>query len=133
VRTYENVARQRKSQERRSYEHKKTIYSKVVVSATESTIISEGRLTFFGDRLKDTILSKIRRADGGGWCSSARIPTGYAGTGESCVCAIHDALDYAQINPGQIDYINAHASSTQLNDANEAFCKKKSLAIEQKN
>ena len=46
-------------------------------------------------------------------------------TGESCVRAIRDALDYAQLNADQIDYINAHASSTQLNDANEAFCIRK--------
>jgi 3-oxoacyl-[acyl-carrier-protein] synthase II len=43
-------------------------------------------------------------------------------TSESCIRAIRDALKYAQINPEQVDYINAHASSTQLNDANEALC-----------
>jgi 3-oxoacyl-[acyl-carrier-protein] synthase II len=43
-------------------------------------------------------------------------------TGKSCIRAIRDALESAKINPEQIDYINAHASSTQLNDANEAFC-----------
>jgi 3-oxoacyl-[acyl-carrier-protein] synthase II len=46
-------------------------------------------------------------------------------SGDSCVRAIRDALDCARINPDQIDYINAHASSTQLNDANEAFCIRK--------
>jgi 3-oxoacyl-[acyl-carrier-protein] synthase II len=46
-------------------------------------------------------------------------------TGDSCVRAIRDALDYARLNVDQIDYINAHASSTQLNDANEAFCIRK--------
>jgi 3-oxoacyl-[acyl-carrier-protein] synthase II len=46
-------------------------------------------------------------------------------TGESCVRAMHDALDYARLSADQIDYINAHASSTQLNDANEAFCIRK--------
>jgi 3-oxoacyl-[acyl-carrier-protein] synthase II len=46
-------------------------------------------------------------------------------TGESCVRAIRDALNHAQLNADQIDYINAHASSTQLNDANEAFCIRK--------
>jgi 3-oxoacyl-[acyl-carrier-protein] synthase II len=43
-------------------------------------------------------------------------------TGDSCIRAIRDALEFAQINAEQIDYINAHASSTQLNDANEALC-----------
>ena len=43
-------------------------------------------------------------------------------TGDSCIRAIRDALEYAQINAEQVDYINAHASSTQLNDANEALC-----------
>jgi 3-oxoacyl-[acyl-carrier-protein] synthase II len=46
-------------------------------------------------------------------------------TGESCVRAMRDALAYAGIGPEQIDYINAHASSTQLNDSNEAFCIRK--------
>jgi 3-oxoacyl-[acyl-carrier-protein] synthase II len=38
---------------------------------------------------------------------------------------MEDALSAAQINPDQIDYISAHASSTQLNDANECACVKK--------
>jgi 3-oxoacyl-[acyl-carrier-protein] synthase II len=46
-------------------------------------------------------------------------------TGDSCVRAIRDALNYARLNTDQIDYINAHASSTQLNDSNEAFCIRK--------
>ena len=43
-------------------------------------------------------------------------------TGDSCTRAICDALNFAQVNAERIDYINAHASSTQLNDANEALC-----------
>jgi 3-oxoacyl-[acyl-carrier-protein] synthase II len=43
-------------------------------------------------------------------------------TGESCIRAMEDAMAEAKINPDQIDYINAHASSTQLNDANECAC-----------
>lgn len=48
-------------------------------------------------------------------------------SGESVIRAIHDALDDARIRPEQIDYINAHASSTQANDANECFCIKAAL------
>jgi 3-oxoacyl-[acyl-carrier-protein] synthase II len=43
-------------------------------------------------------------------------------TGDSCIRAMRDALTMAQLNPEQIDYVNAHASSTQLNDANECAC-----------
>jgi 3-oxoacyl-[acyl-carrier-protein] synthase II len=43
-------------------------------------------------------------------------------SGDSCIRAMEDALRVAQINPDQIDYISGHASSTQLNDANECAC-----------
>jgi 3-oxoacyl-[acyl-carrier-protein] synthase II len=43
-------------------------------------------------------------------------------TGESCMRAMRDALNVAGVNPEQIDYINAHASSTQANDSNESAC-----------
>ncbi|MEO5720343.1 MAG: beta-ketoacyl-[acyl-carrier-protein] synthase family protein [Chthoniobacterales bacterium] len=44
--------------------------------------------------------------------------------GESCIRAIHDALADAQLAPEQIDYVNAHASSTQLNDSTETMALK---------
>src|SRR5207247_9493975 len=40
-------------------------------------------------------------------------------SGESCIRSIGDPLTDAQLAPEQIDYINAHASSTQLNDSTE--------------
>ncbi|PYJ46181.1 MAG: beta-ketoacyl-[acyl-carrier-protein] synthase II [Verrucomicrobia bacterium] len=40
-------------------------------------------------------------------------------SGESCIRAMRDALTDAQLAPEQINYINAHASSTQLNDSTE--------------
>src|ERR1700719_2913383 len=39
--------------------------------------------------------------------------------GESCIRAMHEALADAQLAPEQIDYVNAHASSTQMNDTAE--------------
>jgi 3-oxoacyl-[acyl-carrier-protein] synthase II len=42
-------------------------------------------------------------------------------SGESCTQAMRDALADAQLVPEQIDYINAHASSTQLNDSTETM------------
>src|SRR5216110_2795784 len=42
-------------------------------------------------------------------------------SGESSIRAMHEALTDAGIAPAQIDYINAHASSTPLNDSNETM------------
>ncbi len=42
-------------------------------------------------------------------------------TGESCIRAMREALADARLAPEKIDYINAHASSTQLNDATETI------------
>ncbi len=39
--------------------------------------------------------------------------------GESSIRAMREALADAQLAPEQIDYVNAHASSTQLNDSAE--------------
>ncbi len=41
--------------------------------------------------------------------------------GESCIRTMRDSLADAQLAPEQIDYINAHASSTQLNDSTETM------------
>src|SRR5216110_33194 len=40
-------------------------------------------------------------------------------SGESCIRAMREALADARLAPEQIDYVNAHASSTQLNDSAE--------------
>ena len=42
-------------------------------------------------------------------------------SGESCIRAMRETLADAGIEPEQIDYINAHASSTQLNDSTETL------------
>lgn len=45
-------------------------------------------------------------------------------TGDSCIRAMRDALADAALAPEQIDYVNAHASSTQLNDNTETLALK---------
>ena len=42
-------------------------------------------------------------------------------SGDSCIRAIRDALADAKLAPDQIDYVNAHASSTQLSDSTETM------------
>jgi 3-oxoacyl-[acyl-carrier-protein] synthase II len=42
-------------------------------------------------------------------------------SGESSIRAMREALADAGLTPDQIDYINAHASSTQMNDSTEAM------------
>jgi len=43
-------------------------------------------------------------------------------SGESVIACMRSALADASLAPRDIGYINAHASSTQLNDANEVMC-----------
>lgn len=45
-------------------------------------------------------------------------------SGESCIRAMRDALADADLKPEQIDYVNAHASSTQMNDSTETVALK---------
>ena len=42
-------------------------------------------------------------------------------SGESSIRAIREALADAELAPEQIDYVNAHASSTQMNDSTETM------------
>ena len=48
--------------------------------------------------------------------------------GESCIRTMHDAVADAHLKTEQIDYINAHASSTQLNDSTETMSIKQVFA-----
>jgi 3-oxoacyl-[acyl-carrier-protein] synthase II len=54
-------------------------------------------------------------------------------TGESCIRAMRDALADAGLVPEQIDYINAHASSTQLNDSTETMAIKEVFGAHARN
>jgi 3-oxoacyl-[acyl-carrier-protein] synthase II len=48
-------------------------------------------------------------------------------SGDSCIRAMREALSDAEVQPDQIDYVNAHASSTQLNDSAETMSIKEAL------
>jgi 3-oxoacyl-[acyl-carrier-protein] synthase II len=43
-------------------------------------------------------------------------------SGKPSIRAVRNALADARLNPEQIDYINAHASSTRINDVSECHC-----------
>ena len=55
-------------------------------------------------------------------CNDAHHMTTPHPSGEPVVRCMRDALADAGVEPEAVDYINAHASSTQLNDANEIAC-----------
>ncbi|HEX8297005.1 MAG TPA: beta-ketoacyl-[acyl-carrier-protein] synthase family protein [Chthoniobacteraceae bacterium] len=49
------------------------------------------------------------------WHMTTPLPSG-----EAVIACLRDALADARLEPDAVDYINAHASGTQLNDSNEA-------------
>ncbi|HMO16994.1 MAG TPA: beta-ketoacyl-ACP synthase II [Oligoflexia bacterium] len=64
---------------------------------------------------------------GYGFSCDAYHITGQLEGGEGAVQCMNMALNFARMNPEDIDYINAHGTSTPLNDPNESLAIKKSF------
>src|SRR5580658_912272 len=58
--------------------------------------------------------------DGWGGSNDANHMTGPSRDGSGLALAMRCALDMAQLQPGEIDYVNAHGTGTNYNDAMEA-------------
>jgi 3-oxoacyl-[acyl-carrier-protein] synthase II len=74
-----------------------------------------------------TVLGEV---SGYGSTSDAYHLTAPEPSGEAATRAIELALSDAGVGPGEIDYINAHGTSTQLNDAAETAAIKRALGEE---
>ena len=72
-------------------------------------------------------LAEIR---GYGATSDAHHLTEPSTTGESAARAMMDALEAASLHPSEVDYINAHGTSTPLNDRHETKAIKTALGEE---
>jgi 3-oxoacyl-[acyl-carrier-protein] synthase II len=74
-----------------------------------------------------TVLGEVA---GYGSTSDAYHLTAPEPSGEAATRAIELALSDAEVDPNEIDYINAHGTSTQLNDAAETAAIKRALGEE---
>jgi 3-oxoacyl-[acyl-carrier-protein] synthase II len=75
-----------------------------------------------------TVLGEVA---GFGSTSDAYHLTAPEPSGEPAAHAIELALADADLDPGQIDYVNAHGTSTQLNDAAETAALKRAFGVEE--
>jgi 3-oxoacyl-[acyl-carrier-protein] synthase II len=57
---------------------------------------------------------------GGASCDASHIVAPHE-TGDGAARALREAIEEAQISPNQVDYINAHGTSTPLNDERETM------------
>lgn len=96
-------------------------------------VISEGGAVVV---MEDLEFAMARGADilaevvGAGMTCDAYHITAPAEGGEGSARAIKLAMEDAGIGPDQVDYINAHGTSTQLNDVNETEAIKTALGVE---
>ena len=69
----------------------------------------------------------IAEIAGYGACSDAHHVVAPCADGEGAIRAMNWAMDDAGVTPDQVDYINAHGTSTKLNDSAETFAIKKAF------
>lgn len=93
-------------------------------------VLAEGAAMFVLEELT-TARSRGARiyAEIGGFATrcNAYHMTGLKSDGREMAEAIRAALDQAEVNPSEVDYINAHGSGTKQNDRHETAAFKRSL------
>lgn len=96
-------------------------------------VISEGGAVLILEELeraKSRGANIIAEVVGAGMTCDAYHITAPAEGGEGSARAMVLAMEDAGIQPGDVDYINAHGTSTQLNDINETAAIKTALGLE---
>ena len=100
--------------------------NKVVIAADGQVTMGEHVMKHTARKTRRLFNEKILAGFAGSTADAFRITDSHD-DGRGAIACIREALADARINPDQIDYINAHGTSTKVNDSIETLAIKKAF------